>query len=721
MLNAKWIKRKNEEEYSSSYFLKEFTVKKEALCAKLFVTARGVYEAKLNGKRVGDFILAPGWTSYENRIQVQEYDVTDMIEKDNRLQLQTATGWYLGRISTAKDSWNNKTPKEIMDKREKGVIAQLIINYCDGTYESISTDDSWKTADSELKFCELYDGEIFDATVTADFSENAVLSDNQDKSVLIPQQGEKIIEQERLKPIGLIKTPKGEIVLDFGQNLTGYLEITLTANKNEKASFSFAEILDKDGNFYNENYRSAKAEYIYICRDGEQTHKPNLTFYGFRYVRIDEYPTEKIDPQNFTAIVVHSDIKRTGYIRTSDKMLNQLFSNIIWGQKDNYLDIPTDCPQRDERMGWTGDAQVFSKVASYNFDVNKFFRKWLADMRLDQNTDGSVPPVIPNVWNQNFCAGWSDAVAICTYQMYLTYADKGILKEMFPAIKKWVNFVTATTTTEYLWTGMWQYGDWLELDGEYGELKGNTRDDIVSTAFYANSVNILCKIGELLGEDVEEYRELHKNIVAKFKETFNDDFKTQTEYIMALQFDLTDKKEQLVNELADLIIKKGKKIQTGFLGTPYILHILSENGYSELAYDLLLRREYPSWLYPISKGATTMWEHWDGTKPDGSLWPVGMNSYNHYAYGAVGDWLYEVSAGIRVDENNPAFERIILKPTATDKIDWLEVELNTKYGKITSKWFHKDGKIHYEFALPSPTELHLNGKTINLEPGFYEF
>ena len=520
----------------------------------------------------------------------------------------------------------------------------------------------------------------------------------------------------------IITTPKGETVLDFGQNMTGYLKITVDAKEGDKISFSFAEILDKDGNFYNENYRKAKAIYEYICKDGVQTYKPNLTFYGFRYVRIDSYPTE-IKPENFTAIVVHSDMKRTGYIESSDPMLNQLFSNIIWGQKGNFLDIPTDCPQRDERLGWTGDAQVFIRTASYNYNVLRFFKKWLSDVKAEQYENGGVPDFIPSIYPRKprLSTAWADAIAICPWQCYLTYGDREIIENLFEPVKKWVDYITNTTAKKNLWFDGDHYADWLELGGEYGKCKGPTRDDLVASAYYANSVNILIKMGKVLGYDVSAYEELHKNIRTAFIKEFRDDFKTQTEHVMALQFELTDKPQAVADSLAELIHKEGDKIQTGFVGTPYILHVLSRYGYKELAYTLLLRKEYPSWLYPISKGATTIWEHWDGIKPNGDIWPASMNSYNHYAYGAVGDWMYGVMAGINTVEDAPGFAKVHFAPVPDDRIDWFKAEIDTAYGKVSSHWWHEDGKVRYEIETPVDSVATIDGKTHELSPGKHIF
>ena len=706
MLKADWILPSYNMGKICPLFRKDFCIEGEIDSAFLYVTARGVYEATLNGQRVGDFIMAPGWTSYHNRLQVQAYDVTALLKQENILILQLAEGWY----------WRLKK------RQPKAIIAQLHIVFTDGTFQDIGTDESWLIAESNLRFCHLYDGIVYDAAHTPVFDTAAAIAADNTQNLLIAQEGEAVKEQERLSVKEVIITPKGETVLDFGQNMTGYLEITADAKEGDELSFSFGEILDKDGNFYNENYRSAKSLYKYTCKNGKQTYKPTLTFYGFRYVRVDSYPTA-VDPNNFTAIVVHSELKRTGFIESSDPLLNQLFSNILWSQKDNFLDIPTDCPQRDERLGWMGDAQVFIRTASYNYNVLKFFKKWLNDVKAEQYKNGAVPDLVPSIYPRKprISTAWGDAVAVCPWQCYLTYGDTEILESLFEPICKWVEYITKTTTKPYLWFGGKHYADWLELGGTYGKFKGPTRDNLVASAFYANTVNILIKAGRVLGRDVSRYEVLHKNIRAAFIKEFRDDFRTQTEHIMALQFELTDNPQAVADSLAALIHKQGDMLQTGFVGTPYILHVLSRYGYSELAYTLLLRKEYPSWLYPISKGATTVWEHWDGIKPNGDIWPASMNSYNHYAYGAVGDWMYGVMAGINTVEDAPGFAKVHFAPIPDDRIEWFKAEIDTKWGKVSSHWWHENGRVHYEITTPVVSTAVIEGKAYTLSPGKHIF
>jgi len=415
-------------------------------------------------------------------------------------------------------------------------------------------------------------------------------------------------------------------------------------------------------------------------------------------------------------------MKRIGKFECSNEMLNKLYNNALWGQRSNFVDVPTDCPQRDERMGWTGDAQVFIKAASLNYDVNKFFTKWLTDMALNQHENGSIPIVVPMEKNdKTVSAAWADAVAICPWQLYLSYGNKEILSLMFEPIKKWVDFVTSITEKENLWFGGNHFCDWLELGAKHGQLKGDTRGDLIGSAFYAKSTEILCKIGDILNKDVTKYKALYENIVNAFNNEFDGTYKTQTEFILPLQFNISKNPEELCKKLVAKIHEDGDKLQTGFVGTPYMLHVLSKFGYSDLAYTLLLREEFPSWIYPITKGATTIWEHWDGILPNGDLWPVSMNSYNHYAYGAVSDWMYGVCAGINPIENTPGFEKALISPIADSRLDWVKAELETAHGTIKSAWYHENSKIIYKITTPVDAVIVINGENYEVTKGEYTF
>lgn len=701
-------------------FTRDFITKQVVKKAELVATAIGVYEASINGVRIGNYVLAPGCTVYTERLQYQSYDITELIQTNNHMAITVGSGWHRGRISAGSPQIN-QTPC--------AVIATLILTYVDGTTETITTDEQWTVEESRILSSDLYDGEVYDATKKITQSEEVVLLPAVTTAKLIPQEGEIICEQECIKPLRLFTTPKGEVVLDFGQNLTGYPEITLlSANNGDCISLSFAEVLDADGNFYTENYRMAKAEFKYICEDGPQTYKPHFTFYGFRYVRLNDCPSYVI-PENFTAIAVYSNIKRTGFIESSNNKINQLFSNILWSQRSNFLDIPTDCPQRDERMGWLGDAQVFAKTAGYNYNVKKFFEKWLADVRASQFATGGVPDIVPNFWQMNKSStAWGDAITIIPWQMYLLYGDKKVLEDNFSAMERWVLYIKNDSLDEFLWTcskeeqRLWgkHYGDWLALDAAPGSYKGATDDNFIASMFFAYSVQLLLKAGKVLGKDMSDYENLYEKIKSTFRKHFPV-YHTQTEHVLALYFDFATNKQVTADHLAQMIKQNGNKLQTGFVGTPYLLYALSENGYAELAYTLLLQEEYPSWLYEVNHGATTIWEHWDGIRDDGTFWSKDMNSYNHYAYGSVADWIYTVAAGIKTSEEYPGFEKVLIAPTPDRRLPFLNVSVQTSQGTITSKWTCNKDSIRYEINTPVPASITIEEKHYDVPKGNYVF
>ena len=710
---ARWICPACDPGDAAPDFSRTFSLNGSAEKAVLRVTAMGVYEAHLNGQRVGDFILAPGWTAYHKRLQVQEYDVTPLLKEQNILRITVGKGWYRSPMG-----WND-TIRQGLGQHPCGLIAELTLTYPDGRKEVIATDESWGVQESCVRFSEIYDGEIYDASFTPDQAAPARCFDGPTHT-LIPQEGEAVREQERIAPVSIFRTPKGETVVDFGQNLTGYVVTTLEAQVGDEVDLSFAEVLDKDGNFYTDNYRTAKAQYRYLCRDGKQTYRPRLTFWGFRYVRVNRFPGE-VTRANFTAVAVHSDMKRTGFLRCSHPLLNRLFDNIVWGQKGNFVDIPTDCPQRDERLGWTGDAQVFARTACLNYDAERFFRKWLRDLAADQHEDGYVGHVIPDILHApKASAAWGDAAVICPWEVYLAYGNADVLREQFASMRRWVDYITATTKDEFLWTGGEHYEDWLGLDAPSGSYKGSTRADFIATAFYAHSASLVAKAARVLGEDASAYEALHGNIVQAFRRTFTE-YKTQTECVLAAHFGLAEDPQAAADQLAQMVKDAGVQLRTGFVGTPYLLHVLSHFGHTELAYSLLLRTEYPSWLYPVTKGATTVWEHWDGTMPDGSFWSANMNSYNHYAYGSVADWVYGVAAGIRTDESAPGYGRVIIAPKPDARLEWLKAQVHTRHGLVSSAWRRQDGAWRYEVETPVEAQITIAGETRVVPAGRYVF
>lgn len=710
-----WIKPKTDFGEVCPIFRKDFKVDKKVKSVFLEITAAGVYEASLNNKKIGDGILTPGWTSYSKRHMYQTYDITEMVSENNILTVNVGKGWYRSSMDGGcfdARGFLNCPP---------AIIACIEITYNNGTTEVIHTDDTWKVSKSEIIFSTIYDGEIFDATAEKnEYGETEIMKDFP-KDNLIPQEGRYVKENYKIKPLEYIITPKGERVIDFGRNMAGYVEFAVNANRGDRILISYAEILDSDGNFYTDNYRKAKSLTEYICTDGYQKYKPHHTFFGFRYIRLDEFP-EDFDLYYFTAITINTEMERTGYFKCSDELLNKMYENIISSQQSNFIDIPADCPQRDERLGWTGDAQVFTKTAAYNFNIKEFFEKWLNDMMAEQWENGYVPYVIPNSLPIEYpaSAGYEDAAVICPWQIYLFYGDKKLLSKHYPMMRKWIKYITESTTEKYLWTGGEHFGDWLDLEAAEGSYKGASDKDLIATAFYAYSTSLVIKAGKELGEDVSYYENLYENIKKAFKKRFTK-LKTQTEHILVLYFGLTDEPEKIAKSLANLIKECGGYMKTGFLGTPYILHALSDNGYEKLAYNLLLRREFPSWLYPVTKGATTIWEHLDGIKPDGTLWDRAMNSFNHYSYGSVGEWLYDTAAGIKTSEKFPGFEKIIFEPITDPRLSWLEASVKTKNGTASIRWEYCGETVKYTISTPADSEIFIGGKKYSVGKGNYIF
>lgn len=717
--NPTWICPANDLGDPAAVFGTSFVFEKKITHANLTITAMGVYEAKLNGRRVGQFVMAPGWTSYHKRLQYQKYDITDLLTNGkNEIEVTVGKGWYRSSLP----GWLGCAYQDELRSRPCGLAAQITLTFEDGSSKILSTDESWKVSDGPVRFSEIYDGEIYDSAKTPLLDQPVTIFDGP-TDTLILQQGEEVCEQERLAVKKVFVTPNGETVLDFGQNMTGYVELFVNAKAGDCVDLSFAEVMDKEGNFYTENYRGAKAQYHYICSDGVQTWHPSLTFYGFRYIRINDFPggIDCVKPENFTAITVHSNMKRTGFLSSSNTLLNQLFSNIIWGQKGNFLDVPTDCPQRDERLGWTGDAQVFVRTACLNYDAEKFFTKWLADLASDQHDDGYVGHVIPDLLqNPHASSAWGDAAAICPWQVYLAFGNKQILKNQYQSMKKWIDYITSTTTTKYLWTGGTHYGDWLGLDAPSGSYKGSSNEDFIASAFYAYSTSLVIQAGTVLGEDVSELSTLYENIVNTFQKTWPT-YNTQTECVLAAHFKLAKNCQAAADQLADMVRACGTKLQTGFVGTPYLLHVLSDYGHTDLAWDLLLRTKYPSWLYPVTKGATTIWEHWDGIMEDGSFWSKDMNSYNHYAYGSVADWVYSVAAGILPRKDAPGYAKVTIAPHPDKRLDWLRAELDTRHGHISSFWTKEDDSWRYEITVPVEADIVIDGVCHSVSAGSYCF
>lgn len=701
---VEWIEPGFEQDTTSSppspMFRSEFELDGDIATARVYVTSHGLYELHLNGKRVGYQEFAPGWTSYHNRLQYQTYDITDLLKSgENAIGAFVGDGWYRGYLAWG-DARNHYG-------KTLGLLAQIEVIYQDGSTEVFGTNADWKSTTGPILKSDIYNGETYDARLEKEGWTEPGFDDSDWSMVQTPDFGEeKLVAPEgppvrkiqTLKPLDIFETPEGDTVVDFGQNMVGWVQISAEGPKGTEIVLQHAEVLDKDGNFYTANLRAADQTNRYILKgEGEEVFEPHFTFQGFRYVKVEGYPGE-LTQDDLTGVVLHSDMDPTGHFETSNPLLNQLQHNIVWGQKGNFLDVPTDCPQRDERLGWTGDIQVFASTACFNMDASGFLTKWLRDVDADQNEDGSIPYVVPNVLGEQAAgaSGWGDASVIVPWTVYQAYGDEQILATQYESMKGWVDFMknrSAMDSTTYLWDNNFTFGDWLSFNSTASDYPGAYTDKaLISTAFFAHSTDLLSRSAKVLGktEDAGQYSELFENI----KEAFQNEYltssgrimsNTQTAYLLALQFNLfsDDMKSDAADYLVSRIDERGH-LTTGFLGTPHLNPILTQYGYSDQAYELMLRKDYPSWLYPVTQGATTIWERWDGQKPDGTFQDVGMNSFNHYAYGAIGEWLYKTVAGI--DQETAGYKKISIHPTPGGKLTHARAFLNSMYGRIESCW-----------------------------------
>jgi len=721
---AKWIEMEGDTlRYSPSpHFRKEFSITKSIASARIYVTSHGFYELQLNGKKVGDQVLTPGWTSYSKRLQYQVYDITDNLSKgNNAIAAVLGDGWYRGTLG-----WGNNWA--VYGKR-LGILLQLRITYTDGSESVIVTDESWKASnEGAIRMNDIYNGETYDATKKLtgwnlpgynDKNWQSVKTGNYNNGNLIASEGPPIKKIQEIKPVKIFRTPKGNLVVDMGQNMVGWLKLKVSGNKGTVVTLRHAEVMDEFGEFYTTNLRAAKCQLTYILAGtGEELYEPRFTFMGFRFVEVTGFPGD-LTTDNLTGVVVHSDMSVTGSYECSNPLINQLQHNIQWGQKGNFVDVPTDCPQRDERLGWTGDAQAFSRTAAYNMDVSSFFTKWLKDVATDQKPGGEIPDVIPDILNRQGSAtaqpsaGWGDVAVIVPWTMYLVYGDKHFLENQYPSMKAWVEYIRTRAGDSCIWKGGSKYGDWLFYHppvNNHTEPDGYTEHDFIATAFYAYSTSLIAEAAKLLGKTDDA--KIYSDLFNKIKKVFINEYVTgagrvgtnsQTSYVLALKFNLLpdNLRKNAARFLADDIKSRKNHLSTGFLGTPYLCHVLSDNGYTDVAYDLLLQESYPSWLYPVKMGATTIWERWDGEKTDSTFQDPGMNSFNHYAYGAIGDWMYRVSAGI--ETMGPGYRHIIIQPHPTNKLTYSKASFESPYGTIASGWERRDGKVKVKVIIPANT------------------
>jgi len=717
---AKWIEPGYAEDTlmrPSPLFRKEFSSNKKIVNAVVYITAHGLYETSINGERIGNAYLTPGWTSYKTRLQYQTYDVTNLIKNgNNAIGVTLGSGWYRGIIGFNDNI--NVYGKDI------ALLFQLNITYSDGSTQTITSDNTWKSSTGEVRYAEIYNGETIDARLDKTGWQLPGYNDKEwsnakpadfSFSNLTATINEPVRKHETFKPVRIFTTPKGEQVIDFGQNLVGWVTIKVKGKAGDSVKISHAEVLDKKGNFYTENLRAAKAEDIYILKDDkEEMFEPHFTWHGFQFIKVEGLH-EDLKPGNFTAVALYSDMQPTGTFTTSDTLINHLQHNIQWGQKGNFLDVPTDCPQRDERLGWTGDAQVFSRTATFNMNVHNFFAKWVKDIAADQFADGSVPFVIPNVLGAGAggSTGWADVSTIIPWNMYLAYGDKNILANQYSSMKAWVDYMKSKSENN-LWQSGFHFGDWLfyhpqdDNDGRAAV----TDKYLIAQCFYAHSTQLLINAAKILNKDDDV--QTYSTLLQKIKEAFLKEYVTpnsrlvsgtQTAYVLALNFDMLpdNLRTQAVKRLVENIEDYDDHLTTGFLGTPYLCHVLTRFDYDSIAYKLLLQDTYPSWLYPVKMGATTIWERWDGKRPDSSFENAGMNSFNHYAYGAIGDWMYRTMAGIDTYEDGVGYKHIKIQPHIGGKFTNVAAGLQTYYGKISSEWKINGDTILMNVEIPANT------------------
>lgn len=708
------------------YINKDFHIPGKIKSARAYISGLGVYELEVNGVKVGNEYLAPFYNDYSEWVQYQTYDITELlVEGDNVVGGLLGNGWYKGRFGFV-----DKLAELYGEKF--AFICELDITLENEKRLVFGTDESWLCHPSPIIDSSIYDGEIYDANKEVEgwSTINCDTSEFKNAKLITPTWGAlqerlspPLIITERIKPVELITTPAGEMVLDFGQVLTGWIEFKCNLHKGAKVFIQHGELLQED-NFYNENLRTAKAEYTYISKGEPAYVRPHFTFYGFRYAKIEGI--ENIQLDDFIACVIHSELDFLGKINTSNEKINRLFENALWSQRGNFLDVPTDCPQRDERMGWTGDAQVFAATASFNMYTPAFYDKFLYDMYFKQkNLGGSVPHVIPDILDRimnmvnneeskehGSCA-WGDAATIIPWVQYLFFGDKGLLKKQFKNMTAWVDYIKSIDE-EYcegrrLWEHGFHFADWLALDNpDKTSSFGGTKPYYVASAYYYYSSKLTAKAAEVLGKEEEkEYysklsKEVKKAIQRKYFPEGDITENTQTAMALALYMDFVpeEHKTKLVTKLKDKLESNNIHLDTGFVGTPYLCPALSDNGLSEYAYTLLLNEDFPSWIYEVNMGATTIWERWNSVLPDGNVSDTGMNSMNHYAYGSIVEWMYRYMCGINPTEASPGFKEAVIKPITDNRFSWIESEYLSAAGLYKSSWKREGNKTVYQITVP---------------------
>lgn len=726
-----------EEDRRHPVFFKDFKLAdKKVRGARIYVTGLGLYEAYVNGKRAGNDFLAPFCNDYRKEIQYQTYDITKLLETENTVEIMTGNGWYKGRLGYegASEVYGNRFT----------VIAEIHVQYTDGTETVVGTDESWQYRYSDIEMSDIYDGECYNHMLWADggnHPKTVHVWDDKDNVIVTKKHLKEryslpVVVKDELAVREVITTPAGETVLDFGQNFTGYVEFQADFSSGTRIVLDHGELLQQ-GNFYNGNYRTAKAQFIYVSDGRKETVRPHFTYYGFRYVRVTGWEGE-LDASTFVGKVVYSDLDLTSSIETSSSLLNRLAENCIWGQRSNFLDMPTDCPQRDERLGWTGDAQVFSPTACFNMDTRAFYRKYLHDLRLDQmEHDGMIAKYLPNFQNDVMGAGsvWGDVATFLPMTLYKYYGDREELADNYPMMKDWVERIIKDDVENgerHLWDFGFHFGDWLAQDGISPQsMKGGTDDHYVASIYYYASVLKTAKAAGILGfeEDMKRYcAKAEKIYKAVLEEFFSQNGRlavdTQTAYLLSLRFHVYMDKGRIIDGLKLRLKKDGYKIKGGFVGATMMCQVLAENGMGDMAYYILFQEGFPGWMHCINLGATTIWERWNSVLDDGSISGTGMNSLNHYSYGSVMEYVYRYIAGISPAE--PGFRSVRFAPQLNSRLQYMRYSYSSVSGVYTSMWrINPDGTVTVSFDVPFNCTATVvlpgtDGEEIALETGHFE-
>lgn len=681
---------------------KDFTLERPVARARLYITAHGLYEAEINGHRVGDDALSPGWTVYGHRLRYYTYDVTDHLnEGANTLGAWLGDGWYRGLLGFDGGTRN-------IYGTDQSLIAQLEVTHDDGTTTVIATDRSWTAAFGPILTSGLYEGETFDArldepnwaTPHGTWDGDPVDVGSRDPRTLVAPQGPPVRCTQEVAPVTVTRKDDGRHLLDFGQNLVGRLRITVDGPAGTTITLRHAEVLE-DGELATRPLRGAQATDTYILAgDGPRTWQPRFTLHGFRHAEITGWPGDLAEG-SVTALVHHTDMRRTGWFECSDDLVNRLHENIVWSMRGNFVDIPTDCPARDERLGWTGDLQVFAPTASFLYDCAGMLDSWLADVAVEQLPDGTVPwyvPVIPGgpQWTPiQPGAAWGDVAALTPWVLYQRFGDLELLRRHFATGRAWVDLIDRLAGPNRLWDSGYQLGDWLDPNAPPDD-PAATRTDryLVATGYFAWSARHLAWSARELGdtEAAQRYGTLADEVAHAFRGRYvlpsgHMTSDSPTAYSVALAFGLLDdpaQRQYAGDRLAALVLEDDARIATGFVGTPLICDALTDTGHLDVAYRLLTQTECPSWLYPVTQGATTIWERWDSLRPDGTLNPGGMTSFNHYALGAVADWLHRVVGGMSA--TSPGYRTIAFRPRPGGGITWANTRHETPYGTAALSW-----------------------------------